>query len=217
MLASGLLPVGLSESELAQLNTVGDGSSLYDEAALYPLLGDALSSELPDVVDHARVLSPGDYASFLAKPQSHRGELVLIEGRYAGRSRQLPLCRPDPNRWGEALTEWVVLIDPADNYQVVVVLLIDPDRSIPTPVTGQVVRIPARFYKLWGDKDLTGTWRQFITFVGRHVKLVRPDHAQPSGSEISLGRLLTVITILALIFFILRIYTVRRRRNSRVR
>src|SRR5690606_20986373 len=115
----------LSEVQRAQLDTAADHSPLLDEAAWYPLIDNALAWQAGDVAGAA---AP-DYAALLATPQAARGALFLIEGQLA-RARRTPIARPGP--WGDALTEWAIVIDanepddPADD-RVAIAHLVDPN------------------------------------------------------------------------------------------
>ena len=127
----------LSGGQRVQLGTAVDGG-LPDEPALYALLANVAGWDTGrgGPTDDIRRLSGAGYAAALADPAAMRGELVVVEGKYAGRQRRMKLLRPNPAAvsraipgtipgtipgaipgagagvgWGEALTEWGVVVE----------------------------------------------------------------------------------------------------------
>ncbi len=209
----------LSDADRAQLTTADDGGP-FDEAALYPLLRAKATGEEPEPAEPVDAAEP-DYEALRAEPAAWRGERFTVEGRFAGRSRRLTLARPGP--WGEAVTEWGLIVRD-DPQEVAMVLLIDPAESLAPPPTGATVRVTARFYKLWGDRDLNDRPYEFLTFVApaATVKLVE-THTSPVPPTDGVGGtplLLLAIVTLAAGYIVARLYigrTARRTATRRVR
>ena len=146
----------LTDAQRAQLDTAGDYSSVLDEGALYPLLKDAAGWREGD---EAGATVP-DYAAIREQPAKHRGTLFLIEGAFQRAISAGKYARPGP--WDGRAQQWVVKW--GDNFEdVAVIELVTPP---PPPKYGQRVRLVARFYKVWNEKDQTGKEASFLTFVG---------------------------------------------------
>lgn len=191
----------LTGDQRTQLDTARDRSPVLDEGALYPLLENVLAWGSNDESD----TPPADYDALLAHPATHRGDAVIIEGRFA-RSRRFGLARPGP--WGEALTEWVILVREKPQ-EVAVVYFVDPGATMPTPPVGTPVRTVARFYKLWGDRDMRGEPATYLTFVGRFAQVVKDE--APAANPISRIWLLIPAVILLLIGLVFVKYLLRSR------
>jgi hypothetical protein len=192
----------LTDAQSAQLSTAVDDSARLDEGALYPLLHNALTWEAGDttggeVGDHTGGRVP-DYDALLADPKSQRGELFLIKGRFAGRARRFDLARS--GAWGEALTEWVLLISD-DPQEVAVVYFVDPDGTMNAPKPGTRVRAVGRFYKVWADTDQQGNPTRYLTFVARNASVVPTQARRP---VIFMLPTLGVILTLSVVFILLR-------------
>src|SRR5690606_33143733 len=173
----------LTEDQRAQLATAEDHSPLLDEAAWYPLIEHALAWEPGD---EAGAVVP-DYAELLAQPQADRGTLFLIEGQLA-RAQRVGLARP--GAWGDTLTEWTIVTDANDpddraDDTVAVVYLVDPAGAFAATADRSTVRVPARFYKVWSDRDLTGAATDYLTFVGRHPTILREGPVRVDRSEVA--------------------------------
>ena len=197
ILALAALPP-LSDSQRAQLDSANDSSPANDEAALYPLLENALAWTPGDESGAA----VPDYAALLAEPAAYRGDLFLIEGEFAGRPRRIPLARS--GQWGSGVTEWVVRVR-EDPDEVAVVYFVDPDGELEAPLRGTPIRTVARFYKVWSDRDLANEPTPFLIFVGRTPTVVAVESSvQGPGMG---GWVLTLIA-LAAGFYILRRYVV---------
>lgn len=199
----------LTDAQRAQLATAADRSAVLDEGALYSLVAHVM--EWP-ADDEAGAVVP-DYQALLTAPDKHRGDLFLIEGRFA-RSRRFGLARPGP--WGEALTEWVLLVR-EDPQEVAVVYFVDPEGKMDAdpPRVGRPIRAAARFYKLWGDRDAEGNPATYLTFVGRSATRVGSDSSASGGADgsSSLSRALWIgpLVVVALAGYILLRYTLRPR------
>lgn len=151
--------IPLTEMQRAQIDSATDFTARFDEGALYPLLKNALQWQ---GTDEAGAIIP-DYAAICQSPQEHRGKLFLIEGLFAGRSLPVKLSRAGP--WDDQLQQWVVVVD-SEKDEVAVVYLVSPP---PVPRAGVPVRMAARFYKVWADKDRHGQPTNYLTFVGRQA------------------------------------------------
>ena len=154
--------VPLTQPQRVQLDSATDFSSRFDEAALYPLLQNALAWEAGN---EAGAVVP-DYAAILKAPADHRGTLFLIEGLFAGTPRGGTLSVTPLSRggaWDDRLQQWVVVVDPVKD-DVAVVYLVDPP---PAPSAGAEVRLVARFYKVLADQDRHGRPTDYLTFVGK--------------------------------------------------
>jgi hypothetical protein len=190
----------LTDAQRAQLDTAVDDSARLDEAALYPLLENVLTWERVDTSggdesggyesgadesggdesggdDEAGAVVP-DYDALLADPAADRGELFLIEGRFAGRARRYGLMRK--GGWGDALTEWVLVVRD-EPQEVAVVYFVDPAGVIEAPGTGSRVRVVGRFYKVWADRDQDGKPARYLTFIARSPSTESVAAADPTG------------------------------------
>jgi hypothetical protein len=150
----------LSDAQRSRLNTPIDDVGELEDASLYPLLENMLSWEAGDETG-ARV---PDYDALLSQPSVGRGELFLIKGRFAGRARRYELRHTGP--WGEALTEWVLLVRD-EPEEVAVVYFVDPEGELQAPAVGARVRVVGRLYKVWADTDQAGEPARYMTFVAR--------------------------------------------------
>jgi len=185
-------PPPLTPPQRVQLDTASDRSSLFDEGALYPLLHNALQWEDGD---EAGAAIP-DYSAIREDPVKHRGELFLIEGLYAGRSKSINnLTRPGP--WDGKLKEWVIVTD-VGNDQVAVVYLVDPPAP---PAAKSKVRVPARFYKILKDVDQKKRPTDFLLFIGRSatVQTKKNTGTTPTGLP-----LIAMLLLLVVAWFVFR-------------
>jgi hypothetical protein len=166
----------LTPEQQKQVESATDFDAGRDEAALYPLMTNALTWQDADA---AGATIP-DYPAILAQPADHRGNLFLIEGLFAGRPRRIEnLTRSGP--WDQKLQEWVIVTDqPRD--QVAVVYLVDPPTPIDRPpAPGTPVRLLARFYKVLSDRDMHGNPTDFLLFVGKSVTVTTPPRTRSSA------------------------------------
>jgi hypothetical protein len=218
--APGITP--LSSADAAQLATASDDSPLLDEAALYALLRNVAQWPAPGITttaptpidpsataqppaavsaDEPASAPPPDFSALLSHPADARGQLFLIQGRFA-RARRLPLSRPGP--WGDALTEWVLLLR-RDPDEVAVVYFVDPDAKLTAPALATEVQTLARFYKVWADTDLHGHPARYLTFVARAPGITNPVSAPNPAPAIPAARwMLLVVALLAVLFLFLR-------------
>ncbi len=183
-----------------------DPAGQFEGPALRPLLENVLGWE-PDELDSTGVVEP-DYDALSTEPVASRGELCLIEGRFAGRARRFSLSQT--GRWGGALTEWVLVVRDKPE-QVAVIYFVDPENKLTAPHAGASVRVPARFYKVWTDTDQHGQPTDYLTFIARS-----PLHAASGKAPTRLGSalpLLLGVLVLALIYvFVLRLSRATSRR-----
>ncbi len=194
----------LTDDQTAQLATATDGSTAFDEAALYPLLINAAAWPDHEAAPAGAVVP--DYAALAADPDAHRGGLFLIEGRLAAAPRPFgTLSRSGP--WDATLRQWPLVIDDGAR-QIVLVYLLDSPAPADLPAVGSRVRTAGRFYKIWASEDLGGQRREYPTFVGRTATWearVRPD-----GWTMLLP-LLGAVLVLLVTYVVLRPMLTRRR------
>ncbi len=196
----------LTESEQVQLATARDFGPLVDEGGLYPLLHNAL--QWPADHDQAGAVVP-DYDSLKRQPADHRGQLQLIEGKLL---RSLdPGSFARPGLWEDRWRQWAVQYGPGAD-QVAVVYLVDP----PPARAGRQVRLTARFFKVWRQKDQRGEATDFLVFVGRGATVAT---GQPSGAWSQTVMMAVVLGTLGVIFIALRVRigTMRNVRRPRPR
>ena len=184
----------LTPAQQTQLGTASDFTGQFDEGALYPLLQNAWQWQPGD---EAGAVIP-DYAAIYQSPAKHRGQLFLIEGRFAGRSKEIKhLTRPGP--WDGQLREWVVVVDSAKD-EVAVAYLTHPPVA---PAAGAKVRLAARFYKVLSDQDVNGKPTDYLLFVGRDATVVDAGRGF-GGSGSGAGPLVVMLAILAAGWYFLR-------------
>lgn len=196
----------LTEAQRAQLADTADRTRTIDEGALYALLPNVLAWAADDEI--AARLNV-DYQALLNDPEAsaaRRGEVVLVSGAFYGRSHRFTLQRA--GLWGEAVTMWVLALD--DQLQrMAVVLLVDPegDWHENPPRRGQRVEVPARFYKIWRQRDNNQRLTDYLVFVGRHPELPRGSTGSSTG-DVGLvgfgGPLLLAIGVAAALVVLLR-------------
>ncbi len=186
----------LTPDQRAQVRTASDWTSRFDEAALYPLMDNALRWQDGD---EAGAMVP-DRKALYQTPAQYRGQLFLIEGQFAGGARVINnLTRSGP--WDEKLQQWVILTD-RDRDEVAVVYLVDPPRPIDQPLpAGTRVRVVGRFYKVLRDTDRNGQPTDYLTFIAKSALVI--SDADQDGGLSSRGPLL-VVGVLALLWFFMR-------------
>ena len=201
-------PPPLTDPDRAQLDDAVDGGYV-DEGSLYPLLRNAMEW-IPGNEGDARI---PDYDALLNQPADFRGQIFLVEGRFA-RHRRFNLARPGP--WGDAVTEWVVLVRQQPD-EVAVIFFVDPQATMPAPRQSQPVRVAARFYKVWRDRDANNQPSQFLVFVARSPRA-------EGGSEIGRGEandgrvlVLLVLVLLLILVPLLAILLWQARKAKRLR
>jgi hypothetical protein len=193
ILATAVPP--LTDAQQSQLNTAIDDSKRLEESALVPLLENVLTWD-DSIGDN---LPRPDYDALLADPATYRGELCLIEGKFAGRTRRFNLNQT--GQWGDALTEWVLIVRD-EPQQVAVVYFIDPQNKLQPPPTGTQVKVVGRFYKVWADLDQLDQPTRYLTFIARSPSLTQAA-SQPNRLGSALPMLLGVL-VLAMIYIFLR-------------
>lgn len=210
VLAAGI--PSLTETQRTMLDTANDGSFATDEAALYPLLDNAMQW---DAGTEAGAAIP-DYTAISDDPASHRGELFLIEGQFNGMpsdrgSLAVNFARPGP--WDSTAQEWYVVTD-ATTQQAVVVYLVKPGTPADKPpARGTKLRIPARFYKVYKaqtlEADLKGKLEpeSFLVFVGHS-----PSMVEAGVSDGASGYLVPVLLLVMLA--LAGYYTIKRKKVS---
>lgn len=191
----------LTEPQQAQLDQVEDDTAELIGPGMDALVENALQWEAGDEAG-ARV---PDYAAMLDQPGEVRGDLFLLEGRFAGRARRIDL--PQRGDWDETLTEWVLLVSD-DPEQVVVIYFPDPADLMPAPATGANVRVVGRFYKVWADTDINGEPTRYPAFVARYPQGVGGETAATTHP---LTPMLLLIVVLGGVYILLRFQTRRRR------
>jgi hypothetical protein len=148
----------LTDAQLEQLKSAGDGSTRLDEGALYPLLQNALEWKPGD---ETGAMVP-DYLAIQNDPDAHRGQLFLIEGWFF---RTLPvrrLARDGP--WMKNLQQWSLMHNANTPVEV---LIIDGPNERDRPNRNQRVRLAGRFFKIWVSNDQDGRPSLYPVFVGR--------------------------------------------------
>ncbi len=183
----------LTEPQQRQLADTVDRTPQVDEGSLYALLPNVAKWEADDeVVGRLNV----DYTALLAEPTPHRGEVMMVEGRFYGHAHRFNLGRSGV--WGKAVTMWVLSFD-KDLKHMGVVFLVDPDGRWmeQTPRRGQHVRVPARFFKVWKKADERGQPTEYLTFVGRYPEVVNRSGVGMGGlSGGSLGQMVLLIVLI---------------------
>ncbi len=194
----------LTPQQQAQLDAVQDDTTELLEPGLDALLTNILQWESADEAG-ARI---PDYDGLLNNPAGARGDLFLIEGRFAGRSRRYKLREANP--WmGDALTEWVILVR-EEPEEVAVVYFLDPEGLMEAPGTGADVRLVGRFYKVWADTDQQGQSTRYLTFVARSATVAGQ---RVSGDGSILPPIWLIVVVLGMTFFFLRQQIKRRTPN----
>lgn len=178
----------LSDAGLVQLQAATDRSARNDEAALYPLLRNALAWTEGNEVG-ARI---PDYDQLRRDAAEHRGQFFLIEGIFA-RQRPLMLSRDGP--WGQSIVEWVIRVRD-EPEEVAVIYLVDPEARLPQPRPGTAVRVPARFYKLWADVDRYEQPVDYLLFVGRFAGIDAVGVRSSTGPMWLMAALLAALGLL---------------------
>lgn len=189
-------PLTEAQRDLSEQTTDRAG---FDEAGLYALLPNVQTWRAGDETGAA----VPDYAALLADPAAHRGDVFLLEGAFAGRSRRVGLS--NPGDYGDEVTEWVIVTDPARD-QVAVIFFVDPAGELQAPAKGQAVRTAARFYKVWSDLDANGKPTDYLLFVAHQPTLVAAASAKgaSSSAQAMLPALLLVILLAAGLLVVVR-------------
>lgn len=200
MLSLAVVPLTGPQSE--QLGTATDRGPLLDEAALYPLLDNALTWTPGD---ESGAMIP-DLNAIEKTPEAHRGQLFLLEGDFAGRpllegQNHDKLARP--GAWSGKMQQWVLVTDRKAD-RVVVVYLVNPSTTLENaPRPGARVRAIGRFYKVWRDVDRANNPTDYLVFVGNSATV-----APHTGlGTVSSGPMLPIaggILLLGIVFMFVR-------------
>lgn len=185
----------LSDAQRDTLASATDDGARLEEPAMQALLTNVLQW---DEADEAGAQVP-DYTALLTHPAAGRGELYLIEGRFAGRARRYKFTQEHPGL-GDALTEWVLVVR-EDPEEVAVVYFVDPEGALEAPATGAGVRVVGRFYKVWADRDRDDQPARYLTFVARSPKVLS-SHAAATGPPVL--PMLLLIAVLAVAYLFIR-------------
>ncbi|MCC7147551.1 MAG: hypothetical protein IT443_14010, partial [Phycisphaeraceae bacterium] len=200
----------LSGEAKAQLDTASDHVRLLDEGAWYPLLKEAAEGTSEGKELGVRSWESGeetrggepptpvglmslDVEAVLVRPGDFRGQMFLIEGKLVGQPRAVErLVRAGP--WDGRLEQWGIEVGGKEGgseggeKQLVLVYVVQPAGKAREAVgVGQVVRMRARFYKVWQDVDRTGEVREYLTFVGRGEGDCRFSIADCRCAELAMG------------------------------
>lgn len=179
---------------------IEEDPALLAGPTLTPLLENVSTWE--DALDETVTRAP-DYPALYEDSQRYRGEAFVIEGRFAGRARRIDLQHV--GEWGDALTEWVLIVND-DPEEVAVVFLVDILADKPTPRVGAHVKTVGRFYKVWHDRDQNGRPADYLTFVAGPVDV--DGGWQRQGPSPAIPILLLTLG-LAAVYILIRIHTRR--------
>ena len=103
-----------------------------------------------------------DLRGLVADPAAARGAVLVVEGRFAGRVRDVKLLRGGP--WGKTVTEWGLVVDgPKDAAGRVAIVYFAG--AVTRPRDRQRVRVVGRFFKTWTDVDAAGVETTYPVFV----------------------------------------------------
>jgi hypothetical protein len=195
----------LAPEQRQQLETATDGSKLLDEAALYPLLQNAIWWTAGDEEGATKP----DLAALLKDPAGGRGRLFILEGRLA----RLPLLVPKLARqgpWDGKLQQYALLVSTKPDTTVLV-YLVDAPPVAKSPRIGETVRVVGRFYKVWKSPNLEGQDALYLTFVGKSGRVIAPSSA-PGGLGAAGGLLNDWrVAALGLALLLMAVYAVFRR------
>jgi hypothetical protein len=205
----------LTPGQQEQVHSATDGRE-FDEAALYPLLENATTWQAGD---ESGAMIP-DYAAIRGNPDQFRGQLVLIEGEFAG----VPEARGKKGLsvgefhrngpWDGRVEQWTIEVTlPKGERDSVVVYLVDPPAD--TPRAKQRVRLVARFYKVWHeqrafidtdvekqpDEEAERPIEPFLVFIGHSARVVGKAPAGGEPAERALPWVLAIAVGAMLVFW----------------
>jgi len=205
MTLTGVTP--LTPEQRAEL-ALDDPAEQLEGPGLGALLGNILTWQ-DQPTDETGVVAP-DYDALLADPLAHRGKLCLVQGRFAGRARRYRLSGGIHPWFGDALTEWVLLVKD-DPEEVAVVYFLDPNGSMKAPPVGTEVQAVARFYKVWADLDQEGNPTRYLTFVAREANVAGQ---RVLSTPITMTNMLILLVVMGLIYFNIRMVIRSKRRSD---
>ena len=126
------------------------------------------------------------------------------------------LSRPGP--WGDKLQVWSVSPDHKGDDQIEV-LLVDGPSEKDLPRIRQNIRLVARFYKIWQDRDYTGAARSYPVFVGHSARVILPPGAGTDMTSAIPNPMLIAVIVLGVAVMIVtayRFFSSHQRVRSRV-
>ncbi len=193
-LVLGAVP-GLTDDDRARLAAAADG-------------GDQRGDAFAALVGHVGRWSPGlgdtpvrldlDPQHVLADPAANRGELFQLAG-----TLEQPAWLPPPD---DAIAEWFVR-DAAGRPMIVYVCGLSPDHSFRD---GQLVTLPARFYKRVDARARDGRVHGYAAFVGAY-----PRHVPGGGGLGHLWKVAVPVAVMLIVFLALLAYARRGGRPAR--
>lgn len=133
-------------------------------------------------------------------PDAYRGELYRLSGRL---EQQTILNRPH-----ETIQEW--FLRGSDGMPVLVFVVGIEDEAAWRD--GQIVEIFARFYKLVDAVDRQGRTQRYVSFVGRHPRIVA---TAPASGMVQLWIIALPVAALLIAFAFLLIFVRRQRGTGR--
>ncbi len=211
---AGVAP--LTPAQQIQVQTAEDDVGNWDEAALYPLLLNALMWK---EVGEPGAMIP-DWPAILASPGSYRGQLFMVEGQLGGPPVEVTdLARV--GAWTGRVQRWGVLYQVAPDAVAVVYVLDGTDRekspeagALPGALPGELpgalpgagagvgdrVRILGRFFKIWRHPDQDGQVTAYPVFVGRVIAVAEPRASSDSFNQLYM----LLIVAAAAVWYMLR-------------
>lgn len=186
----------LTPAQQGQLQTAADNRATIDEGALYPLLHNA-EQWGPNEEVGARV---PEYERIEQGPAESRGELFLIEGSLQKWDEPARWFTRGGS-WDGRMQRWIVAVGPRED-RYVIVYLVAPAEPSSSLRRGHRVRMAARFYKVWHDADAGEKAKDYLTFVGRDARVVRPSPGTPFPVTMPIAFL---IAVMGLAWFIFRV------------
>lgn len=183
----------LTAPQQQQLSTAHDAKADTDEAALYPLLENALT--WPDHVEAGATIP--DYDAITKDPAAYRGQLFFIQGKLRRAKPIGKLKLPGP--WEGKLSEWAIEYG-SEAEQMLIVNLVNPPQA---PRDGSEIKLAARFYRLWPTTNKFGNPKTFLVFVGKDAQIlgVKPSIG---GSAAIKSLVLVLVLIVFGLFWIIR-------------
>lgn len=184
----------LTAPQQQQLSTAHDQHADTDEAAIYPLLENALT--WPDHVEAGATIP--DYKAIQEDPATYRGQLFFIQGKLRRVKSIGRLALPGP--WEGSLSEWAIQYG-EDADQMLIVNLVNPPAS---PRDGTQVKLAARFYKRWPTTNKFGQPKTFLVFVGKDAEVLGIKPAIGGSAAIKSLVLVLVLVVFGLFWIIRR-------------
>lgn len=217
----------LSDADRQRLvdGTTDNDAQLDQQDGLYVLLRNASSWQGDDFSGDAgaAVAPPPDYDFIKDKPGQARGNVYLIEGWLAQHDRfptndnhdRDQLVRAGDPAWGDQVTRWTIATAKGDPDSTIIVLFNDPRAQMADPGKQAIIKVAARFYKLWTIPSANGKPFTYAVFVGGAAEEVQASAA--SGGGMSMGTIVLAVVAAVGAFFILRIVLNRMNNGGRQR